>query len=314
MGMAAAIGALSTLDSLRCVVREMRSHEDIVLLPLLLGASNGAPGTFVELGAYDGISGSQSYLMERCFGWHGLLIEASPHNFALLDETPRASQTHKMHSAVCATRGNVTMFTSGGTVAGVAEDMTKMYKQRMHRKHWGNCKNGQCKADVPCAPLPELMADAGFARTTFLSLDVEGGEERVLQSVRRSPGPGASFPFDVIMVEMDRTNPQKDQRVREMLIASGMRKLPLTQYTGSVNELFAQPHVADPRPPLDKEADAVAKSVLKDGWFKPAMRKMPTSPYLAELMNITSTSLIVKWLMASMPVAFEQLKKAELAG
>ena len=70
-------------------------------------AAGGRPGTFVELGAYDGITGSQSYLLEHCYGWHGVLIEASPRNYARLVNTSRSRQTAKVHSAVCNDSGVV---------------------------------------------------------------------------------------------------------------------------------------------------------------------------------------------------------------
>ena len=60
----------SSLD--RCVLANTRSQwgEDLSLLPTLLAATGGAPGTFVELGAFDGIGGSNTLLLERCFGWY----------------------------------------------------------------------------------------------------------------------------------------------------------------------------------------------------------------------------------------------------
>ena len=41
-------------------------------------------GSFVEIGANDGLSGSQTLVLERCLGWDGLLIEANPTTFATL--------------------------------------------------------------------------------------------------------------------------------------------------------------------------------------------------------------------------------------
>ena len=52
--------------------------EDLNLLPLLRWAAGGQPGTFVELGANDGKSGSMTYVLENCFNWRGVLIEGNP--------------------------------------------------------------------------------------------------------------------------------------------------------------------------------------------------------------------------------------------
>ena len=45
----------------------------------LLG--NMRNGTFVEIGGNDGLSTTNTYHLERCLGWQGLLIEGHPENF-----------------------------------------------------------------------------------------------------------------------------------------------------------------------------------------------------------------------------------------
>ena len=45
----------------------------------LLG--NMRNGTFVEIGGNDGLSTTNTYHLERCLGWQGLLIEGRPENF-----------------------------------------------------------------------------------------------------------------------------------------------------------------------------------------------------------------------------------------
>ena len=77
--------------------------EDQMLLPTLISATKGESGTFVELGAFTG-EFSNTAVLERCFGWSGLLIEANPTNFAKLRlaERPRS---HKVHSAICNSAG-----------------------------------------------------------------------------------------------------------------------------------------------------------------------------------------------------------------
>ena len=229
-----------------CVLRESRSHEDIVLLPLLLeAASVSGRRTFTELGAYDGISGSQSYLLEKCFGWTGVLIEASPQNFDKLNQTQRSRRTHKEHSAVCNGTGTLDVMGGGGTVAGVASDFARSFARQWNRAH-ADCGGMPCVSKVPCRPLPSIIEDAGFPAATFLSLDVEGGEEKVLQTVRPEHD---AFPFDVVMVEADRHDHRKNARVQSMLLHTwGLLQHPIQQSPGSTNQLYARPTIRDVRP------------------------------------------------------------------
>ena len=81
---------------LECCASEVQSQdlEDMHILEiLLLAAKHEGQKTFVELGALDGKTLSNTYMLERCFGWHGLLIEGSPQNFEKLKQNrPSAEQ------------------------------------------------------------------------------------------------------------------------------------------------------------------------------------------------------------------------------
>ena len=212
--------------------------EDMLLMPTLINAARGQPGTFVELGAFTGHF-SNTKLLEKCFGWSGLLIEANPTNFNELAKAPRP-HSRKVHSAVCATRGHARITTRGGTVSGQLEMLAEE-----HKRAWGFLNNGG-SVQVPCQPLSALMRLAGLDElegATFLSLDVEGAEELVLSTVRPSA-------FRVIMVEMDGLNPAKDARVERRILADGLRLAP--ELTRQINgsKVFVQPHVKSfPLPP-----------------------------------------------------------------
>ena len=60
-------------------------------------------GSFVELGANDGLYGSNSFALEACLGWRaGLLIEGQPKSYAaLVRNRPNATL---VNSAVCEQR------------------------------------------------------------------------------------------------------------------------------------------------------------------------------------------------------------------
>ena len=68
MGMRQGAEVLSRVQrDAECAIRYSQSAfaEDVLLLPSLLRATRLQPGTFVELGALDGIRGSNTFMLER---------------------------------------------------------------------------------------------------------------------------------------------------------------------------------------------------------------------------------------------------------
>ena len=217
---AAAACALSMSTSMQA--------EDVLMLPTLLAGTRGKPGTFVELGAFDGVKFSNTLMLEKCFGWQGLLIEANPESFAKLNASARTA--HKLYSAVCAaaTRPPTVRITlDGGTTAG---DITRLSKGRQQRRA------GRA-VDVPCRPLQELMTAYGFDGADLLSLDVEGSEDSVLATVR----PAA---FRVTLVE---DNGASEVAVRRMLADGGLH--PARKLRVMFSSVWVRPGVAELRVP-----------------------------------------------------------------
>ena len=279
---------LSSESKLHCVLRESQSHEDIILLPLLFSSANGKPGTFVEIGAYDGHDRAQTWLLEKCFNWTGVLIEASPQNFAELTRCNRSSV--KVHSAVCNGTGEVTVAGGGGTVAGVIEDFAPSFA-RQWSKVRKQCGGSSCSSRVPCRPLGAIIADAGFPQANFLSLDVEGGEEKVVQTLSKDLH---SFPFDVVMVEADRHDHARNARVRRLLLDIGLKQRPLPQMPGSQNELFIRPEVHDVRTKLNHSRALLAALQTSAGKAQARQNLLPLekSPWTAQLFKSNSALLL----------------------
>ena len=184
--------------------------EDLLLLPTLVAAARGRSGRFVELGALDGVSFSNTLLLERCFGWQGLLIEANPTNFGQLSASGRRAVMR--HSAVCSgPDGFVNVSKRGGAVAGMAS-----VRSAFHRSHFASQTRGEM-VQVPCTSLTGLMAEAGLPKANFLSLDVEGAEALVLAAV----DPGV---FDLIVVERDSSDADRMQRVHTLITQAGLQR------------------------------------------------------------------------------------------
>jgi hypothetical protein len=84
------------------------------------------------------------------------------------------------------------------------------------KKTWYKQLDTAPKTAVPCVPLHDILAHYNIQHVDFFSLDVEGGELMVLQSIDFD-----CFSFDVAVVELDGTNKAKDERVRSLLSDAG---------------------------------------------------------------------------------------------
>jgi len=142
-------------------------------------------GTYVELGAFDGVRESNSRFYDECLGWKGLLIEGNPIMYGgLVKNRPNA---HRMSfAASCVEEGQTVQFyTTEYTNAGLAEHAT-------------NYVNGP-KVDVPCGPLgPVLEKIFPDGHITFFSLDVEGAERLVLDTIDFD-----KIRIDIFMIEVE---------------------------------------------------------------------------------------------------------------
>ena len=172
-------------DVLSCALRYAygQRREDLFLLPLLLNALRSEPTgraqTFVELGALDGMSMSNTYMLERCLSWRGLLVEANPANYAKLAASPR--NVTKRHAAVCAGDGSagatVRMSIAGDNYAAMADLVDTKRKRHV----------GDGVVEVGCRSLTQLMREAGLHHgATFLSLDVSRKEFRTARASHTS--------------------------------------------------------------------------------------------------------------------------------
>ena len=208
-----------------CTLR-LGTYETFALLPRLLAhARRGGPKTFIEIGAYDGVDGSQTHALEACLGWTGLLVEANPSNFAKLERSPRSAR--KVHAAACAEGRTVRMSTAGETVAVVVDEMSRYYQGRFsHILRLNQTSSEQAgMVNVSCRELGILARESGLARIGFASIDTQGTEDTVLSTIDAGL-------LDVVLVEEDKTNKGKNSRVRERLEDGGLRPAPLDLVDG----------------------------------------------------------------------------------
>ena len=165
-----------------------------LIWPLLMcvarGGGDGLRGVFVELGAYDGITSSNTLVLEKCHGWRGVLIEGNPTNYRFLASSGR-NASRFVHSAVSSRcHGGVSNFTTlKGEVSGIAEVMAARLQGN---RYLYKAANPHHFVKVPCKRLSTILDEslahlskiaAPLRSFDFFSLDTEGTEDVVLESL-----------------------------------------------------------------------------------------------------------------------------------
>jgi FkbM family methyltransferase len=119
-------------------------------------------GVFVEVGANDGVTQSNSWFYEQHLGWSGLLIEPVPYLSKLAAKARRAPVANVALGAV-----------DGGILELYESDLTTTPLSNRAES------NGHA-IQVPVRSLSSLLDEHALARIDFFSLDVEGFELEVL--------------------------------------------------------------------------------------------------------------------------------------
>jgi FkbM family methyltransferase len=176
-----------------CQIRELAD-----LYRLFLGERR--EGLFVEVGAYDGVSFSNSSCLADA-GWSGLLIEPIPEFAELCRQRYRGNQRIEIvHCAVGAEQGDVEISVAGPFTTANGEVM-KSYGTIDWAKR---AVSHSSKIRVEQRTLDAILADSPFGDRPIdvLIVDVEGAEDGVFAGfslARRVP--------KMIIVELSHTHP-----------------------------------------------------------------------------------------------------------
>ena len=131
---------------------------------------------FLELGAFNGVTYSNTKFFEDTLGWTGVLIEPHPEAYKALTVNRPHCKTYQCAVSTCT--GEVEFIVnSNGPVSSVKE-----FTSDRHQKAWHD-RGTTLTVRVPSRPLGSILREAGVTRIDFWSLDVEGGELEVLKSM-----------------------------------------------------------------------------------------------------------------------------------
>jgi FkbM family methyltransferase len=168
-------------------------------------------GAFIDIGANDGVSLSNTYFFEKTRGWTGICIEPQPDKFASLQ---------KERTSLCI-QGCVT--DSPGTaeflaVSGAAEMLSGLcskydprHRARIDREvREAGAETAVIK--VPCFTFAQIIEKGALRRIDYLSIDTEGGELDILKTID----------FDAVAIEaLSVENCYWDGRYEQLLRSKG---------------------------------------------------------------------------------------------
>jgi len=123
-------------------------------------------GFFLDIGAHDGVFLSNTFLLEKRFGWTGLCVEANPETFEALKQ----NRTAKCCNECLDSREGVVQFACRSVMGGIVASDTE------------NADSNDGKVvEVQTKSLEALLKEQNAPSTIdYLSIDIEGAEDRVL--------------------------------------------------------------------------------------------------------------------------------------
>lgn len=136
-------------------------------------------GYFVEMGAADGFNDSNTYILEKRFGWRGLLIEPNPVNYARIKGASKREAT-AVPLAVDPVPGKLEFMVDGQRSSLLVDEADNMTDRRAE-------KLARFRAQGKIVTVETMPLDAIFDRygspeaIDYFSLDVEGSETRILR-------------------------------------------------------------------------------------------------------------------------------------
>jgi FkbM family methyltransferase len=177
-------------------------------------------GIFVELGAMDGLRYSNTKFFQDYLDFTGVLIEPTCQFVDLQKNRP----TCDLYNLAVSFKKETIKFLGTDATAGAVESMSNS-----HRNSW--LSNSQ-EYFVSAFPFCDILSQSNLSYIDLLSIDVEGGELMVLETM------DWSIPVYVIVIELDGSNPEKDEKCRNLLQKQGF----ILYHRMCINEFWYHPN------------------------------------------------------------------------
>jgi hypothetical protein len=204
---------ISPLQSIPAIVgAQPQGHPQTIGLEKKLDEFFGGrrdDGFFIESGAFDGITHSNTLWLERDRNWKGLLVEGNPHMAEKVHKSGR-SRSRLVDGCLSIERAvTVVSFQLAGGLGGITSEMSTKQKTRIKKEigqdaPWMNEDNVGSIVKVKCYPLNDLLNAMNIKVVDFWSVDTEGSEVSILKTVDFD-----SVMFGVLFIESNSAEHRK---------------------------------------------------------------------------------------------------------
>lgn len=141
-------------------------------------------GYFVDLGASNPHTLSNTFMLESVYGWDGILVDGNERFVNLLKEHRSAS--HIRHAAIGPVVGKEIEFVNAGMLGGINELFPNDNERPVHKKL--NARRNEAVDDgktviMTTVSLTDILIECNAPRTIhYMSIDLEGAEIDIVKS------------------------------------------------------------------------------------------------------------------------------------
>ena len=140
-------------------------------------------GVFLEIGGYDGVTGSNTYFLEKHLGWNGIIVECNP---TLVEKCKNTRSCYICDKALYETDDVEITFTIpvGDEIIGGKEQLggIKSLLKPESLKAFQRCYKESKDITVKTININTLLEGRKIYNIDYVSLDVEGGEVSILKT------------------------------------------------------------------------------------------------------------------------------------
>ncbi len=204
------IDEFSSSNLLGTMLRDSKSQLMQDVLALFVSGKADNPGYFIEIGACDGISFSNSFFLEKNFGWKGIAVEPA----RVWEESLTKNRNCKLDFRA------VTRFSGRPLLFSETQDpMYSTFSSLTDKDLLGELRLRATEYLVPTVSLGDLLHEHGApAEIDYLSIDTEGSDYDILQ--------GLDFEkYFIKFISVEHNHTDDERLIDDLLLNSGFNRI-----------------------------------------------------------------------------------------